>query len=291
MKICPTCRRTYPDDSLNYCLDDGSVLTAAPVSGEAETVFMNRPSPTSTAQPAATASPVPGLTMPTATQPRQGRSRAWLWSLLILGVLMLLCGGGFAGAFWWVSQQKSENADLKIQDQTPDTPDTPNTPDNWNTDNDADTKPGLTMEKYRQIKNGMTYKEVVAILGSEGKVLSDSSGGGTRYATYQWSGDNFEMIVLSFQNDKLNSKTQVGLASSSSDSKESAVSREKYDRLKDGMSYREVVSVLGGEGEEQFNSNIAGFKIATYQWKGSGYSSIIITFQDDKLQSKSQVGL
>lgn len=26
MKQCPTCNRTYPDDSLTYCLDDGSVL-------------------------------------------------------------------------------------------------------------------------------------------------------------------------------------------------------------------------------------------------------------------------
>src|SRR5882672_6030416 len=28
MKSCPTCRRTYPDDSLAFCLMDGSVLSA-----------------------------------------------------------------------------------------------------------------------------------------------------------------------------------------------------------------------------------------------------------------------
>src|SRR3989442_11252710 len=28
MKRCPTCRRTYPDDTLAFCLIDGSVLSA-----------------------------------------------------------------------------------------------------------------------------------------------------------------------------------------------------------------------------------------------------------------------
>ena len=30
MKRCPSCNRSYPDDSLNYCLDDGSILSSAP---------------------------------------------------------------------------------------------------------------------------------------------------------------------------------------------------------------------------------------------------------------------
>src|ERR1041385_8335188 len=28
MKSCPTCQRTYPDDTLAFCLEDGSVLSA-----------------------------------------------------------------------------------------------------------------------------------------------------------------------------------------------------------------------------------------------------------------------
>jgi hypothetical protein len=28
MKQCPTCKRTYPDESLNFCLDDGAVLSS-----------------------------------------------------------------------------------------------------------------------------------------------------------------------------------------------------------------------------------------------------------------------
>src|SRR5215471_303105 len=34
MKICPTCRRSYQDERLNFCLEDGTLLTA--VSGTEE---------------------------------------------------------------------------------------------------------------------------------------------------------------------------------------------------------------------------------------------------------------
>ena len=42
MKICPSCRQTYTDDDLNFCLTDGSFLTAAPNS-EPKTVYMDQP--------------------------------------------------------------------------------------------------------------------------------------------------------------------------------------------------------------------------------------------------------
>src|SRR6478752_5008714 len=34
MKRCPECRRDYFDDSLLYCLDDGSALLEGPASGD-----------------------------------------------------------------------------------------------------------------------------------------------------------------------------------------------------------------------------------------------------------------
>src|SRR5688572_6483459 len=46
MKRCPECRRDYFDDSLLYCLDDGSALLEGPASGEepATAVFGLSPS-------------------------------------------------------------------------------------------------------------------------------------------------------------------------------------------------------------------------------------------------------
>src|SRR5438128_5760731 len=39
MKRCPKCDRIYPDNSLNFCLDDGESLLPANDNQEAETAF------------------------------------------------------------------------------------------------------------------------------------------------------------------------------------------------------------------------------------------------------------
>ncbi|HEX2640699.1 MAG TPA: hypothetical protein VHL50_09015, partial [Pyrinomonadaceae bacterium] len=43
MKRCPECRRDYFDDSLLYCLDDGSRLLDGPAASDAETVVFQFP--------------------------------------------------------------------------------------------------------------------------------------------------------------------------------------------------------------------------------------------------------
>jgi SnoaL-like protein len=48
MKRCPTCQRSYSDDTLNFCLEDGSPLKSVSVSGRDETLVLdtNEPPPT-----------------------------------------------------------------------------------------------------------------------------------------------------------------------------------------------------------------------------------------------------
>ena len=41
MKICPSCRQTYTDDDLNFCLTDGSFLTSA-TETEPKTIYMDQ---------------------------------------------------------------------------------------------------------------------------------------------------------------------------------------------------------------------------------------------------------
>ena len=69
----------------------------------------------------------------------------------------------------------------------------------------------LTMAKYDQIKKGMTYSEVVEILGGEGEELTSSAVGKYKVSSYTWSGENLEMIAIVFENDKVSSKTQANL--------------------------------------------------------------------------------
>lgn len=104
MKICPTCRRTYADDGLNFCLEDGSVLTLAPPDG-APTVVMEQPRPTDPTPATWDRPNTPAYSM----QPKKKSSKAWLWVLAIFAVLILVCGGGFAGFFFYVASVANSN--------------------------------------------------------------------------------------------------------------------------------------------------------------------------------------
>ncbi len=95
MKICPQCNKTYDDETLNFCLDDGSVLNRSTHSVPAETVVMEAPDLTGARQSLGTqASPQAWDNLPP-SQPASSGSRSWLWVLGILGAVVFLCGGGF----------------------------------------------------------------------------------------------------------------------------------------------------------------------------------------------------
>lgn len=74
----------------------------------------------------------------------------------------------------------------------------------------------MTKEKFDQIKNGMTYDEVVAIVGSEGNLISEVGGEGDQYytVTYEWEGASFASNSnVTFQGNPVvvESKAQFGL--------------------------------------------------------------------------------
>lgn len=69
----------------------------------------------------------------------------------------------------------------------------------------------VTMAKYEKIKIGTPRSEVESILGGEGEQVSSSTGGGMTFSVYKWEGDNYASIILSFKNDKVMTRSQVGL--------------------------------------------------------------------------------
>jgi hypothetical protein len=70
---------------------------------------------------------------------------------------------------------------------------------------------GLTMAKYDQLKDGMSYREVVNILGIEGKEAKTTKVGAATITTYEFSGKGNETIFCNFTNDKLTFRTQANL--------------------------------------------------------------------------------
>jgi Domain of Unknown Function with PDB structure (DUF3862) len=69
----------------------------------------------------------------------------------------------------------------------------------------------LTMEKYNKIKIGMARSDVENTLGGKGTEISSSSGGGTTFSVNKWEGENYKSIILTFKNDKVMTRSQVGL--------------------------------------------------------------------------------
>lgn len=77
--------------------------------------------------------------------------------------------------------------------------------------NSSTSSSGLTMEKYNQIKNGMTYKQVVEIIGSEGTETMSSGEGKYKVTSYKWDGEQYQFITCVFMGDKMTSKVQANL--------------------------------------------------------------------------------
>lgn len=129
MKICPKCQKTYTDENLNFCLEDGTVLTQAGGGPPPETVLMNQPRVTAPNQPMGSQptiqsgwnNPPPPYTM----QPQKS-SKTWLWILGILGVIVLLCGGGFVGIALIATYSKDANSNKVVYN--PDNTSKPPTP-------------------------------------------------------------------------------------------------------------------------------------------------------------------
>ena len=71
----------------------------------------------------------------------------------------------------------------------------------------------LNLEKFNKIETGMSYQEVVNIIGEEGTVLSESEIGNIKSTIYSWYGEGSigANANVTFQNGKVVSKAQVGL--------------------------------------------------------------------------------
>jgi hypothetical protein len=214
MKHCPQCKETYADESLNYCLNDGTPLAAGPgTEQKTEVLSANSPDrPTVPIIPQQTYQPHNAAYAP--LQPQGKSSRAWVWVLGILGVVVLLCGGGFAGLVYLGSQTRTANvASFPTPAKTSPTPLISLEDDDVDTPTPSPSMPGggPTLAQYEKITIGMSRADVEKIMGGKGSEITSSSGGGIDIAVIQWEGENYKSIIITFQDGKVFTRSQVGL--------------------------------------------------------------------------------
>ena len=76
------------------------------------------------------------------------------------------------------------------------------------------------------------------------------------------------------------------------------VTKSDYDRIADGMSYRQVAAIIGSQGEEMSRNKIEGVpgvmesvETVMYVWQNEDGTNMNAMFQNDRLMQKSQFGL
>ena len=73
-------------------------------------------------------------------------------------------------------------------------------------------KPVATLEKFNQVKKGMTLAEVEKIMGGPGMQITEGSSGDIKVATYGWYGtDLTTAMTVSFLNGAVSAAGQSGL--------------------------------------------------------------------------------
>lgn len=77
------------------------------------------------------------------------------------------------------------------------------------------TKNSITATEFNKIENGMTYEEVVEIIGAEGELGADASYGGYSSAIYTWKGVLYMLnganANVTFSNGRVVGKASIGL--------------------------------------------------------------------------------
>lgn len=88
-----------------------------------------------------------------------------------------------------------------------------------------------------------------------------------------------------------NTSTVPTTTNSPASTSSAGISMDKYNQIKNDMKKSEVEKIIGSAGEEISSSSGGGFTFTTVKWSGENFATIIISFKNDKVMSKSQYGL
>lgn len=218
---CENCSKSYKVDDRHAgkktkCAKCGSPLAIPPLP-----VVVASPPPVAVQQPVAPLqSPAPQVRV-AFDQPQKtgtgGFFRAFgitsgfmaAIAIVVVGLPILACGGCLGLAFL-IAPSEEEMARIraeqaKIEEEAAELGEIAPVSE------PATSGPTMTAKTYSEIREGMTYDEVIAIVGKPSKEISSNQIGGIRTVMYQWDAGFMANANGTFQNGKLVAKAQFGL--------------------------------------------------------------------------------
>jgi len=200
MKRCPTCQRTYTDQNLSYCIEDGTPLVSFSIDDDPTVVSPGRSTTPAGEDWNAVAYRPPGAYVP----PEVRKRRVWPWVLGIVGLLVLLIAGlAIAAVFVLPGMMRRGNSnetaiERSNRNSNLPTPTPRNSPSsnansqipangnanaNANTSTDAPTDKDLVLAQLTDIENEWTVANLNADKKKLERILADdyvgpSSNGG-----------------------------------------------------------------------------------------------------------------
>ncbi|MEU2793248.1 hypothetical protein [Streptomyces sp. NPDC007100] len=147
----------------------------------------------------------------------------------------------------------------------------------------------ITKAMYDRVRTGMTEREVTAITGPCESSAEDEVAGVKGKVLTCRGAESFSAATFTFTNGRLAAKSQVGLGGDAAG--KGTMTKEKYDRLRTGMSLKEALAIAG-TCEKNSDTDVAGTSATGYTCTSAdGLGNASLTFADGKLVAKAQAGL
>jgi hypothetical protein len=148
---------------------------------------------------------------------------------------------------------------------------------------------GITADAFRAIRPGMSYRDVVAVIGREGQRAQQVQGVPSETYTWQQQGD-FKTIGVTFMEGRAILSIEAGLYPMTHGA---PITLAQYEGVREGMTLEAVNTLLGGPGVYTGFIDVMGTVTHGYRWRGRQMGSVAsVTFLNGRATSvRVQVGL
>lgn len=170
--------------------------------------------------------------------------------------------------------------------------------------------PQVNPENYERIEKYMTYEEVAAIFGGPGYLTWEFTLAGHTTKSYHWVGRYNYNVSVSFTDDVVTDKSWWVPEEPESEERDEAFRRGEpevvkrrepptapgvtfanFEKIKNGMTYPDVVAAFGSEGEPRGSHWIGKTELKEYEWRDTRGGFAKVDFARGRVCRTYQRGL